>query len=150
MNNKGSFDSLPIMQRVKGRVLVAGSAQAGICATRNMLSFWGGYDPATGEIVDRHHPLSGENLTGRIFALPKGKGSSTGSAVLLDALHSGHAPAGIILNKVDEIIVLGVVVFEEFFNRKIPVVQLDDPDFEAIFSASGASISDDGTVTLYE
>ena len=26
----------------------------------------------------------------------------------LDALHSDHAPAGIILNKVDEIIVLGV------------------------------------------
>ncbi|MNR36160.1 hypothetical protein D3C85_1540560 [compost metagenome] len=70
--------------------------------------------------------------------------------MLLDALHSHHAPAGIILNKVDEIIVLGVVVFEEFFDRKIPVVQLDDLDFEAIFSASVASISDDGTVTLYE
>jgi predicted aconitase with swiveling domain len=150
MNNNNQFGNRPIIRKVKGRVLVGGSAQAGICATRNMLSFWGGYDPATGEIVDRHHPLSGENLTDRIFALPKGKGSSTGSAVLLDALHSHHAPAGIILNKVDEIIVLGVVVFEEFFDRKIPVVQLDDPDFEAIFSASVASISDDGTVTLYE
>lgn len=150
MNHQGSFESGPVLRTVRGRVLVSGSAEAGICATRNMLSFWGGYDPASGEVVDRHHPLSGENLTGRIFALPKGKGSSTGSAVLLDALHSGHVPAGIILNKVDEIIVLGVVVFEEFFEQKIPVVQLDDADFEATFSARSASISEDGMVTLYE
>ncbi|WP_420712895.1 aconitase X swivel domain-containing protein [Pseudomonas sp. TB1-B1] len=52
-----------------------------------MLSFWRD-EPATGEIVNRHHPLSGESLTGKIFALPKGKGSSTGSAVLLNALHT--------------------------------------------------------------
>lgn len=134
----------------KARVLVSGNVTAPLRATRNMISFWGGYDPATGLIIDRHHPLSGENLTGKIFALPKGKGSSTGSAVLLDALHCGHAPAAIILNKVDEIIALGVVVFEEFFGRKIPVVQLDDAAFEALFSAAHASISEDGTVAMYE
>ncbi|MFZ6049737.1 aconitase X swivel domain-containing protein [Pseudomonas sp. CR3202] len=150
MNEQVSFAGRQPLHTAKARVLVSGSAQAPLRATRNMISFWGGYDPASGVIIDRHHPLSGENLTGKIFALPKGKGSSTGSAVLLDALQSGHAPAAIILNKVDEIIALGVVVFEEFFGQKIPVVQLDDADFEAVFSASGASISEDGTVALYE
>lgn len=150
MNEQVSTDCRPTLRTAQGRVLVGGHAEAPLCATRNMISFWGGYDPATGVIIDRHHPLSGENLTGRIFALPKGKGSSTGSAVLLDALHNGHAPAGIILNQVDEIIALGVVIFEEFFGQKIPVVQLDDDDFEALFSASSARISEEGTVTLYE
>ncbi|MGE8062488.1 aconitase X swivel domain-containing protein [Pseudomonas sp. NPDC089547] len=150
MNGQVTPDNRSVVHTAKGRVLVSGQADAQLCATRNMISFWGGYDPATGVIIDQHHPLSGTNLTGKIFALPKGKGSSTGSAVLLDALQSGHAPAAIILNKVDEIIALGVVVFEEFFGQKIPVVQLDDADFEAAFGASSASIAEDGTVTLYE
>jgi hypothetical protein len=38
---------------------------------------------------------------------------------------------------------------EEFFRRKIPV-RLGDRHFEAIFSANGASICDDGTVSHYE
>ncbi|VVO44855.1 aconitase X swivel domain-containing protein [Pseudomonas fluorescens] len=150
MSEQPRIDHGPQLHMAKGRVLVGGHAQAPLCATRNMISFWGGYDPATGVIIDRHHPLNGEDLTNRIFALPKGKGSSTGSAVLLDALHNGHAPAGIILNKVDEIIALGVVIFDEFFGQKIPVVQLENDDFEMLFSASSASISEDGTVTLYE
>ncbi|NBA98093.1 DUF126 domain-containing protein [Pseudomonas sp. R5(2019)] len=66
------------------------------------------------------------------------------------ALHNGHAPAAIILNKVDEIIALGVVIFDEFFGRKIPVVQLDDDDFEALFTAGSASISENGMVMIYE
>ncbi|WP_434772337.1 aconitase X swivel domain-containing protein [Pseudomonas entomophila] len=134
----------------RARVLVSGHVHGPLLATRNMISFWGGYDPATGLIIDRHHPLCGKNVTGKIFALPKGKGSSTGSAVLLDALHSGHAPAAIILNTVDEIIALGVVVFEEFFGKGIPVVQLENSDFEALFSARNACIAEDGTVALYD
>ena len=41
------------------------------------LSFWGGYDFHTGEIIDRHHPLAGVRAAGRILAVPFSKGSST-------------------------------------------------------------------------
>ncbi|WP_349974967.1 aconitase X swivel domain-containing protein [Pseudomonas sp. WHRI 8519] len=139
----------PAFHTTKGKVLVVGSASADLCATSNMLSFWGGYDPASGEIVDRHHPLSGQTVGGKIFALPKGKGSSTGSAVLLDALHNGNAPSGILLNQVDEIISLGVVVFEEFFGKRIPVIQLDDAAFEAALKARRATIEEDGKVMFH-
>ncbi|MFJ7727737.1 aconitase X swivel domain-containing protein [Neobacillus sp. NPDC097160] len=135
---------------VSGRVLVRGEADGEVCGTRDRISFWGGYDPATGKVVDRHHSLCGETLTSKIFVLPKGKGSSTGSYVLLDAMVSGNAPAGIILNKVDEIISLGVIVCEEFFDKKIPIVVLEDEDFSLAVHAKTAKIHEDGTVALYE
>lgn len=112
-------------------VLVEGTCEGPISGTQSMLSFWGGYDPANGIVIDHHHPLCGETLRKRIFVLPKGKGSSTGSAVLLDALVSGNGPSGIILNEVDEIISLGVVIYQQFFGHSIPVVVVRD---KALFS----------------
>jgi predicted aconitase with swiveling domain len=44
--------------------------------TSAALSFWGGYDFHTGEIIDRHHPLAGVRAAGRVLAVPCGKGSS--------------------------------------------------------------------------
>jgi predicted aconitase with swiveling domain len=92
-------------------VLVDGAASGPVCAARDMISFWGRYDPETGTVIDRRHSLAVLCLTGTIFVLPHGKGSSTGSAVLLDALVLGTAPAAILLNSADEIIALGAVVF---------------------------------------
>jgi predicted aconitase with swiveling domain len=138
----------PVATTLQATVLVGGSAAGKARGTREMLSFWGGYDPNTGMVIDRRHPLCGEVMTGRIFVLPKGKGSSTGSAVLLDALVSGHAPAGIVLNRVDEILALGAVVFEEFFHRKIPVVVLDDKSFDLAVGAEHLTICSDGSIIV--
>lgn len=133
---------------VSSTVLVSGSAIADVCGTREPLSFWGGYDPETGTVIDRRHELVGEVLTGKIFVVPHGKGSSTGSAVLLDALVSGNAPAGIILSRVDEIIALGVVIFEEFYGRSIPVSVLEDDDFSLAMQGRRIQIHPDGTVVI--
>lgn len=135
-------------QMLSATVLVAGFASGEVRGTREMISFWGGYDPDTGTIIDRRHALFGHDLTGKIFVVPHGKGSSTGSAVLLDALVSGHAPAGIILNRTDEIIALGVVVFEEFYGPSIPVVVLSDDDFTTALEGKYAEILPDGTVSV--
>jgi predicted aconitase with swiveling domain len=132
------------------QVLVSGTAEGAVIGTDTMISFWGGVDPASGRVIDRRHPLHGQTLTGKVFVLPKGKGSSTGSAVLLDALVAGHAPAGILLNRVDEIISLGVVVYEAFFGRTIPVIVLDDRAFAQALAADHACIAADGSVVLDE
>ena len=55
--------------------------------------FLGGYDPATGEITDRRHPLSGQMAAGRVLVLPSARGSSTTTAVLLEAIQRNTAPA---------------------------------------------------------
>ena len=39
------------------------------------LSFWGGVSPKSGLVVDRHHPLCGESLKGKILAIPGGRGA---------------------------------------------------------------------------
>ena len=82
------------MQRIiQGRPVVAGEAAGELLFSDEPLSFWGGYDAATGEIIDRRHPLSGRIAAGRVLAIPFTKGSSTTTAVFLEAVRAGTAPA---------------------------------------------------------
>lgn len=43
------------------RTLVAGSASGELLYAPTGLSFWGGVDPRSAEVIDRHHPLSGRD-----------------------------------------------------------------------------------------
>ncbi|WP_460834948.1 aconitase X swivel domain-containing protein [Nocardioides hungaricus] len=130
------------------RVLVAGAAAGPVAASRQMLSFWGGVDPGTGTVIDHRHPLCGESLAQHVVVLPKGKGSSTGSYVLVDAWVGGTGPAAILLNRVDEVIALGAVVHEELNAVSVPVFVLDDASFERALGARSAELFRDGTVIL--
>ncbi|MFF1831987.1 aconitase X swivel domain-containing protein [Paenarthrobacter sp. NPDC058040] len=132
------------------QVLVPGAGRGEVISSQQMLSFWGGLDPSTGTVIDHRHSLRGQSVAGKILVLPKGKGSSTGSAVLVDALFLGNGPAAIIMREADEIISLGVVVFEEFYQQTIPVIVLDTNDFECALSGQFAEIDMEGTVRLYD
>lgn len=134
--------------RMMGKVLVSGEAEGPILATDVSLSFWGGLDPSTGEVIDRHHPLSGSDVTGRVLVLPSGRGSCTGSGILLEAVYSGHSPKAIILKETDEIIALGAVVAEEMLQRTFPVVVLDEAAFRIALEATYAFIDRGGQVLL--
>ncbi len=107
---------------VKGRSLVAGAAQGELLFAEVGLSFWGGVNPASGEIIDRHHPLSGQSLAGRVLAIPSGRGSCTGSSVMMELISTGQAPAALVLAEVDEILTLGVLLAEMIFQRSLPVL----------------------------
>lgn len=133
---------------VRGRVLVAGEGAGPVLATTMPLSFWGGLNPATGEVIDRHHPLSGRDVGGHVLVMPAGRGSSSASGVLLDAIVAGHAPAAILMAQPDEIIALGAIVAQEVFGRSLPVLVLDAAAFARALSASSACIGQDGRVEL--
>lgn len=105
-----------------GRSLVRGSAQGELLYTDVGLSFWGGVDPFSGEIIDCHHPLKGQCLAGRILALPSGRGSCTGSSVLLELLTGQNAPSALIFAEQEEILTLGVIITETLFEASIPVL----------------------------
>lgn len=130
------------------RVVVHGQGEGPVLATTVPLSFWGGLNPHTGEIVDRHHPLSGCNVAGCVFVLPYGRGSSTASGVLLEAIMTKHAPSAILLSEVDEIIALGAIVAEEIFSKRLPVIVLDSDTFQKALQAKYAWIKEDGSVIL--
>ena len=75
-------------------------------------------------MIDRRHPLSGQRLAGRIVALPWTRGSSTTTAVLLEAVRLQQAPAAIVLPKVDSFIALASIVAGELYGRAFPVIVL--------------------------
>lgn len=137
------------MERVLiGRPVVPGSAEGRALVSGEPLSLWGGLCPRTGEIIDRRHSLSGDIVTGRIFVFPRGKGSSTASAILLESIRAGVAPAAIINLKVDPILALGSIVADELYCQRIPVVVLGEKDFFAIKQDDYITISPDGTVGI--
>lgn len=117
---------------LNGRSLVAGSAQGELLYSDIGLSFWGGVDPFSGEIIDRHHPLSGSELAHRVLAIPSGRGSCTGSSVLLELILNGHAPAALVFEHVEDILTLGVVIAEQMFHQSIPVLCLGREGFAAL------------------
>ena len=78
----------------ENRVMVAGSAMGDALVLEEPLSFWGGLGPETGEIIDRRHPQSGTIATGRVLVMPSGRGSSSSSSVLAEAIRAGTGPAG--------------------------------------------------------
>jgi hypothetical protein len=127
---------------ISGRVLVSGSAEGEVLFTDTALSFWGGADAVTGEIIDRHHPLSGERLTGRVLALPTSRGSCTGSGVILELILNGQGPSAIVLEHPEAIITLGVIVAEEVFGRSIPVIAIGKEAFAELRTAKRIRISD--------
>ena len=131
-----------------GRAVVAGSAQGSALVSKEPLSFWGVLSPLTGEIIDRRQQRSGANVSGRIFVFPRGKGSSTSSATLMEGIKNGVAPAAIINLKVDPILALGSIVSDELYNRAMPIVVLDEQDFYSIKEDDYLSIEPDGKVSV--
>ena len=117
---------------MQGRALVAGDAEAQALVSDEPLSFWGGYDQATGEIIDRRHPLSGRNAAGKILALPASRGSSTTAAVLLEAVRRGTAPAALLTDGTDRFLTLAAIVADEMYGVVLPVVALTREQIGAI------------------
>jgi uncharacterized protein len=96
------------------------------------LSLWGGMDPATGELIDAHHPQRGVNLGGRVLVMPSGRGSSSSASVLAEAVRAGTAPAAIVLGEPDLILAIGAAVAEELYGGRVPVVVMAPDELAAI------------------
>ena len=108
------------------------------------LSFWGGVDAREGIVVSEHHPQFGILLRERVLVMPSGRGSSSSSSVLAEAIRLGTAPAGILLREVDPIIVLGAVVAQELYGVELPVVALDEEDYRSLRQGDVVSVDATG------
>lgn len=117
------------MPVLSSRVLIGGEARGSVLVLESDISFWGGVDPQTGVVIDRRHPQFGESVGGKILAMKRSIGSSSGSSILLELLRLKCGPAGIILIEADFIITLGVVVAREMNFGHIPVVQIAPEEF---------------------
>ncbi len=135
---------------IKAQVLVPGTASAQVCALGEPLSFWGGYDPVTGTILDVRHPQSGICLAGKITILPSARGSAGTPACIAEAIRRGVAPAGFVLGTPDVNIATGARVAFELYRADCPVVCADTDDYDRLACSAALEIAADGTITIGE
>lgn len=133
-----------------GRVVAPGEASGFALVSREPLSFWGGYDWKTGEIIDRRHDLTGTNARGKILALPATRGSSTTTAVLLEAIRAGTAPAAIITTDTDFFFALASVVADELYASPLPLVALDALAFTQLKTGDFIEILHGGAIKIIQ
>lgn len=130
----------------QAEILVAGSAGRGPALTLSApISFWGGVDPQSGTIVDVRHPEHGLNIRGKVLFLPGTIGSSSASAVLMELVHAGCAPAALVLDEPDAILLLGLIVAREMGWETPVAVRLPRGKFAA-YAGRTVSVSADGQV----
>ncbi|KAF4494407.1 DUF521 domain [Fusarium agapanthi] len=123
-----------------GTAYTNGVVSATLLTANLELSFWGGVNPRTGEVIDRFHPLSGCLLKDTILAIPSGRGSCGGSVIMMELILNGLGPKALIFKRREDIITLGVIVAEEFFGKTAPVVALRPEDFRQVLGWNGTTV----------
>lgn len=109
------------------RKISRGRVQGNVIVSQDPLSFLGGVDPETGTVIDRGHQLYQENISGKILAIPSGKGSTVGSYVIFQMAKNNTAPLAIIAQEAEPIIATGAIM------AGIPMVDQPEEDiFEKI------------------
>jgi len=111
------------------------------------LSLWGGMDPASGELIDAHHPQRGAVLTGRIVIMPSGRGSSSSASVLAEAVRAGTAPAAFLLEEPDLILAIGSAVARELYGVVVPVLVVSAEESAGISDGAQVHIGANGMVS---
>lgn len=133
---------------MQGKPFIPGSAHGIALVSKEPLSFWGGYDWKTGEIIDRRHPLSGSIAKGKILAIPFTRGSSTTTAVLLEAIRAGTAPNAIITTATDFFFALASVVADELYTKPLPLIAVAESDFARLQTGDQIWINEDGVIQV--
>ena len=134
---------------LQGKVVISGEARGLALVGNEPLSFWGGYDWRTGEIIDRRHILSGAIAKDKILAIPFTRGSSTTTAVLLEAIRAKTAPAAIITTDTDFFFALASVVADELYESPLPLVALSEKKFAELKTDDVIQITMDGAVIIF-
>ena len=134
------------MVSVKAIPIVPGIAEGASLVLDHPLSWWGGIDPRDGTIIDHQHPQHGQSTAGRVLILPGGRGSSGGSAVLAESVRLMTAPAALVLEEVDPILVVGVIVAAELYpDRSCPLVVARE-GYDLLVSSRTTRIRTDGRI----
>src|SRR5215207_5296156 len=135
---------------IVGKPVISGSVKGAALVSSEPLSFWGGYDWKSGEITDRRHPLSGSNAKGRVLVIPFTRGSSTTTAVLLEAIRAGTAPSAIITTSTDFFFALASIVADELYTQPLPLVAVSESDFAHLKTGDQIEIDGQGNITIVE
>jgi len=113
---------------LKGRIISKGVAEGEALTTTQPISFYGGVDPDTSEIIEKGHELQGKKVKGRILVFPQGKGSTVGSYTLYRMKKNGTAPAGIVNKECETIVAVGAIISEIPCADKVDISKIKTGD----------------------
>jgi len=117
---------------LNGRIISRGVAESDALKTNQPISFYGGVDPETSEILEKGHELQGKRIKGKILVFPTGKGSTVGSYTLYRLKKGGVAPAGIINGECETVVAVGAIISEIPCIDKIDISQIKTGDIVRI------------------
>jgi predicted aconitase with swiveling domain len=130
---------------MKAEPLLAGRAEGRVLALAAPISFWGGVSPRTGDIIEARHADRGSCLSGVIVGLPGTIGSSSASSVLLELIRIGRAPAALLMDHVDAVLLIGALVAEEMGWPPPPAFLLPQ-ELQRRLAGRRIAIAEDGAI----
>jgi len=133
-----------IPENMQSRVLIAGSAEAEALVLQEALSFWGGFDPQLGKIIDIHHPQAGIGVKDKVLVMSSSRGSAGTPACIAETLRNGSGPAAFILGSADVNICIGVSVANRLYGLNVPVVELSLNEIAALEKVERIKVQVDG------
>lgn len=128
-------------------VLNPGQCRAPVLVLDEPLSFWGGFDPAQGTVVDRHHPQRGETVAGKVLVMPGSRGSAGTPAGIAEAIRRGAGPVAVVLGRWDVNIAIGAMVADRLYGGATAVLAVGPEDYGRLKTGDEVAIGLDGVVT---
>jgi len=113
---------------LNGRIIYKGRGEGEALTTSQPISFYGGVDPNTGEVIEKGHELLGKNVKGKMLVFPNGKGSTVGSYTLYRMKKNGTAPAGMVNRECETIVAVGAIISEIPCVDKVDISQIKTGD----------------------
>jgi predicted aconitase with swiveling domain len=138
----------PANEPIQGRVLVSGLASGAAMKLDEALSFWGGFNPVNGEIIDVHHPQYKHRVGQSILCISQSRGSAGTPAAIAETLRNGSGPAAFLLARADINIAVGVMVANRLYDLNVPVIELSLSQMAQIDNRSNVRVGEDGSVTM--
>lgn len=133
---------------IGARVLIAGVASGSALVLDETLSFWGGFDPSNGEIIDLHHPQYQQQVGGRILCISESRGSAGTPGGIAETLRNGSGPAAFILGERDVNISVGTLVANRLYDLEVPVLEVSPSEMKQISSGDQLTIDRDGVISF--
>jgi len=133
---------------IEGRVLIAGCATGPALLLDDTLSFWGGFNPVNGEIIDVHHPQYQHLVGGKILCIPQSKGSAGTPGGIAETLRNGSGPLAFVLGEPDVNISVGTLVANRLYGMSIPVVEISLEQMRQIKTGEAISIDQNGMISV--
>ena len=127
---------------IECRSVSKGKASGELITSNESISFLGGVNPETGEVIDPNHELKGQSIKDKILFIPGGKGSTVGSYVIFQMKKNNTAPKAIICLKAEPIIATGAIMSD------IPMVDSPSDVNELLTGVSVEVDSDKGEIKI--